>query len=174
MPMLELLLLRHAKSSWGVADIDDHERDLEPRGIRAAARIARYLADEELLPDLVLCSSSRRTRSTAALVFARFSQQPRVSVLPELYLATPERIAGCVRREGDGARRLMVIGHNPGLQSFALALAGEDGELRGQMAVKFPTAALARYRIDARDWQALRPGLAELKAFVVPRSLPGA
>ncbi len=80
MPRFALSLLRHAKSTWDDPALPDHERPLAPRGIKAAARISRYLTQEALIPDLVLCSDAVRTRATHALLFT------------PLEIATPETI----------------------------------------------------------------------------------
>ena len=69
MPRFALSLLRHAKSNWDDPTLPDHERPLSPRGIKAATRMSRYLADEALIPDLVVCSDAVRTRATLALLF---------------------------------------------------------------------------------------------------------
>ncbi len=66
--MLTLSLLRHAKSAWGDLELDDYERGLAPRGIKAAPQIGRHLRKEKLKPDLVLCSGAVRTRATLALI----------------------------------------------------------------------------------------------------------
>ena len=60
----QLLLLRHAKSSWRQADLEDHQRPLNKRGLAAAKRMGLYLAEAGLRPDRVLCSTALRTRET--------------------------------------------------------------------------------------------------------------
>ena len=100
MPRLALSLLRHAKSSWDDSTLPDHERPLNPRGIKAATRISRYLLEEGLLPDLVLSSDSVRARATAALLFTPLDRPPPAIVYTnDLYLADPDEILAVVRRE---------------------------------------------------------------------------
>ena len=60
----QLMLLRHAKAELGGPGMTDFERPLAGRGRKAAARMGRYLAENGLAPDLVLCSPARRTRET--------------------------------------------------------------------------------------------------------------
>ncbi len=67
---------------------------------------------------------------------------------------------------------MLLIGHNPGLQDLALALAGGgDAESLTRLRAKMPTAALATLAAPATRWRDLRPGGAALVAFVVPREL---
>jgi phosphohistidine phosphatase len=164
--MRTLLLLRHAKSSWDAAD--DHERTLAPRGVRAAALLGAYLAEEGRAPDLVLCSTARRAVETWQRVAAQLPKPPRVVLDAALYLAAPERILARVQRADDRVRRLLVVGHNPGFQELALELAGSAGAAR---IGKFPTCALAIFEIARGGWSELSPADASLAEFVRPVDL---
>jgi phosphohistidine phosphatase len=159
-----LALMRHAKSSWDDPAQADHERPLNPRGRRAATRMGRYLRDEGIVPDLVLCSSARRARQTLELL----SLGPRVdvSIEEELYGAGAEAMLARLRRIGDAVSSVLLVGHNPGTQELALALTDEDPRV-----VSFPTAALADLRLRSDTWADLGPGGATLHAFVMPRQL---
>jgi phosphohistidine phosphatase len=59
--MLELLVMRHAKSDWD-AGTDDHERPLAERGVKAARKVGRFLARAEMVPELVTRSRRGRRR----------------------------------------------------------------------------------------------------------------
>ena len=162
-----LLLIRHAKSSWDDAGLPDHERPLSARGRRSAALLGAYLRAEGLLPDVVLCSSSRRTRETLERL-AIDEAEPRVE--DELYGADHRELLERLRRLQD-AGAVALIGHNPGIHDFAVDLAGPDlGDGAVRLREKFPTGALARYEVDGA-WADLEPGRARLVAFVVPRDL---
>ena len=175
MRMPRLTLLRHAKSSWDVPDLSDHERQLTKRGTKAAKRIARYITENDLIPDLILCSDAIRTRATLALILACFDRPaPHTIVTEELYLAAPDDILRIIKRETGDARHVMVIGHNPGLHALALSLPGTGPvEALTQLAMKFPTAALAHISFDISDWAAVGPATGTLEHYVMPRSLPG-
>jgi phosphohistidine phosphatase len=159
-----LILLRHAKSSWTDPVLADHERPLNPRGRRAAARMGRYLREEGIVPDVVLCSSARRTRETLELL--GLDRPVDVAVEDELYGADADALLARLRRVGDAVASVLLIGHNPGTQELALVLTGDDERLDS-----FPTAALADLRLSAVTWADLRPGAATLQAFVLPRQL---
>ena len=169
--MPTLLLLRHAKSSWDRPGQADADRPLATRGRKAAPLIGAWLRRRDLLPDLVLCSTARRTRETSALVQAEWQHPVETRELEGLYLATPERILQILRSLAQAPERVLVLGHNPGLHSLALRLAGE-GEAADLDALgeKLPTGALAVLRF-AGSWADLAPGTARLDAFVRPREL---
>src|SRR4051812_49332739 len=91
--MRTLMLLRHAKSSWDDSALGDHERPLNKRGTRDGARIGKYMADNGLGPDLVLCSDAVRARATLTLLLPAFAgATPEVVFDPRLYLAEPPAI----------------------------------------------------------------------------------
>src|SRR3712207_852951 len=116
--MLELLLLRHAKSRWDRPEDEDHERDLAPRGLEAAARIGRLIQEQNLIPELALCSTATRARRTWALAAAAIGWEIRTRYIRELYLAAPDEILGLIRQQ-EGPKRLLLVGHNPGLHELA-------------------------------------------------------
>ena len=166
-----LYLLRHAKSSWDDPALSDHKRPLAPRGRRAAARIAAHLDREGIRPALILCSSSRRTRQTLELVAAALPDVP-AKVEADLYGAGEASLLRRAHRLPDSADSVMLVGHNPGLQDLALALAGGgDAQALARLRAKMPTAALATLAAPLTRWRDLRQGGAELVAFVVPREL---
>src|SRR5262245_3633053 len=119
--MLTLLLLRHGKSSWDDPALEDFDRPLSKRGIKASRLMGSYLGTEGPRPDLILCSSAARTRETLALVLEEMAgPPPKVQYEEGLYLATPTVLAGRLRRIPKGGRHVMLVGHNPGMQALAL------------------------------------------------------
>ena len=172
-----LLLLRHAKSSWSEPSLSDFERPLNKRGQKAAPCMGAYLRKQALMPELVLCSSARRAAETWELAEPALTNSETASVpakhLRSLYLAPPSRILTALRRLPDEIDRLLVIGHNPGMEHLALRLAGpgSKSQARSRLEAKFPTAALAEIHFDAQAWKQLEPGGGRLVRFVTPRDL---
>jgi phosphohistidine phosphatase len=162
--MRQLLLLRHAKSSWDDPDLDDFDRPLAERGLKAAKLMGRELAARDWLPDQVLVSSALRTRDTWRLVAAELPAHPRVAFAQPLYEASAADILGQIHKADRSSGCLMVVGHNPGLEDLAKQLAGPGSEAkaRKRLEEKFPTAALARFvfegdLLSARLTHCLRP-----------------
>ena len=167
--MKRIFVLRHAKSSWKVSGVPDHDRPLAPRGRRAGKAIARHLLEHGIEPELVLCSTARRARET----LDRLEPALRASVVrfePELYGAGAGTLLDRLRGVGDEVGSVLLIGHNPGMQMLALDLARTTDPFH-EIEAKFPTAGLATLEFAGPGWRALAPGSAELTAFVRPRDL---
>jgi phosphohistidine phosphatase len=168
--MLTLTLFRHAKSSWNHPALDDFDRPLAPRGEQAAPRMAAYLAEQGLAPDLVLCSAARRTRQTLALALPEWTAEPKIDYAEALYLASVPTLFGSIRATPAEVRHLMIIGHNPGIEMFArLAIGSGEAKARRALAAKFPTAAVAVITWDGESWADMQPGGGHLKLFMTPR-----
>lgn len=169
--MSTLFLLRHAKSSWDDPALPDHDRPLAPRGIKAARRMAGHMQSEGISPELVLCSSARRTRDTLALLEPALGRTVAVEIEDELYGAGPSDLIERLRRVDAELDAVMMIGHNPGLQDLAIELAGGgEAEALEELHEKFPTAALATLELTG-SWAALAPGAATMTGLVLPRRL---
>jgi phosphohistidine phosphatase len=175
MPDLELLLLRHAKAVLGEPGMADFDRPLAERGQKAAKLMGRYLAEHDLVPDLALCSPARRTMETWENA-ARELPKAELRVLDALYDFGDGSVQlHAIRQHGGSARRLLLVGHNPAIQSLALALAGHgETALRRRMLEKYPTAGLAVIGFPAARWPDVAEGKGHLQAFIRPRDLGGA
>ncbi len=170
--MRRLLLLRHAKSDPAAAGQRDKDRPLNARGRDAAALMGGYLERHRLAPDRALASTAVRTRETWILLAQALARPVAVEFDERLYAAPPEAILDVIRASPPAAQALIVVGHNPGLQALAAALAGAgDSAARRRMAEKFPTTALAVIDFAVDDWAALRPGRGRLAHFIDPRAL---
>lgn len=169
--MKTLLLLRHAKSDWSDPHLADLDRRLNKRGQQAAAMMARHLSTVDMKPDLVLCSHAVRTEQTLAALYAEAGDTLDARIEPALYLASPGTMLSLVRNAPDSVNRLMLIGHNPGMQQFALDLIGSGAEQDwGEVARKFPTAALAVITFEIDRWADVKPRRGRLAAFRRPRA----
>ncbi len=172
---MRLLLLRHAKSDWS-GKADDHARRLSARGKRMAPRTGAYIQAKSYDPKLVLCSTAERTKETLELVLPALARRPQIRYDRSLYLAEWPVLLAEIRALASKASPLMVVGHNPGLEQLAIALAlqaqsaAERGRLQ-KLAQKFPTAALAVLDFEIADWSGLKPGLGRLIDYVRPKDL---
>ena len=162
--MLELLILRHAKSSWANPGMKDHQRPLNERGRKAAARMGRLIRENDLVPDLILSSDSTRTKETVRLCSESSGFNGSIRFMNELYHASCESLLTAAQ-SAEEARRVLLVAHNPGMEDLV--------ELLGGTFEIFPTAALAYVRFEIDSWaDASGPLNAELINLWRPKNLP--
>lgn len=163
-----LILVRHAKSAWNDPSLVDHDRPLAPRGARALPRLRNHLASVPP-PELVLCSTSRRTADTLDGIRAALSRHARIEMEQALYEATVDTLLGRLHRVDSDIGCAIVIGHNPALQDLAMLLVDAgDPDMRAQVASKFPTAAAVTLALDG-TWADLGAGTVRLDDLFMPR-----
>ncbi|MHB8529811.1 MAG: SixA phosphatase family protein [Caulobacteraceae bacterium] len=147
--MDRLILFRHAKAEPRSADGEDVDRPLTRRGCEDAALMGRLVARERLSPDLALVSTAARALQTWTCARLAFPDAA-VEFREELYNASAEELASELDHVPDGAAKVMIIGHNPGLQELAVNLLIESGGPAAQIervSSHFSTATVASFRI---------------------------
>ena len=148
--MKTLLILRHAKASHDEG-YEDRERPLTKKGERMAKRIGELLAEESLIPNLILSSSAVRARQTAEMAAKHAKLKGALELLDDLYLAEPEAYVTALARRGAGHERLMVVGHNPGLEALVERVTGCSEHL--------PTGGLAVCSLPVESWAEVSHGV---------------
>ena len=143
--MKTLLILRHAKSSWGNASLSDFERPLNKRGKYDAPRMGKLLRQEDLIPDLIVSSAANRALTTARLVADEVDCPQPVVATRDFYHASPDEYIAYLQGVPDENQSVMVVGHNPGMEELVTQLGGGYEVM--------PTAALAQFELDIASWQ---------------------
>ena len=179
--MRRLMLLRHAKTETDAPSGRDQDRRLDDRGHRDAARMGEWIADHPPFPDTVLVSPAMRAKQTWELAWEAMKDRveaPEVELLPELYGADPGQLLETIRTSTIPAapkkqvKRLMLVGHNPGMHELALMLMGSgDAHGRKALADNLPTAGLAVFDFDVKDWDDVAYRRGRLVLFVSPKLL---
>jgi phosphohistidine phosphatase len=171
MGMHQLLLLRHAKSSWDEPKLPDRDRPLNKRGRNAAVAMRNMMRELGLVPDVVLVSPARRTQETLAAL-EPWDDTPVVEPLEKLYLASAPQLLEVLQDLTETVRSAMLVGHNPGMHELAALLIGQPvPEQARRVHDKFPTGALAEFAIRG-PWSELHAGSGQLVRFLTPRDLP--
>ena len=157
--MRELILLRHAHAEPAAAGQDDLSRSLDATGRAEAQAAGDWLREHGLRPDRVLCSSATRTRETLAALGDIGAGE--VYEDASIYDASPGTLAALADANRD-AERLLLVGHNPGLEQLAALMhSGQTGDYRGM-----PPGGIAvlRLPVDVN----IEPGIATLTQFWWP------
>ncbi len=168
----ELILLRHAKSEWKQSELADIDRPLSDRGKKNATKMGRWLKKHTLIPDLILVSSAQRAQQTLRRICSEFSTN--VVTVDALYLADLPTLLQTLS-ETPPAERVMIIGHNPGLETLFNFLNHEASQNihnteNTETVTLFPTCSLAHF-ILPQTWQTLEKGDGKLLQFIRPKDL---
>ena len=162
--MKTLLVLRHAKSSWEDDGLSDHQRPLSQRGKHDAPLMGTLLKKQELVPDLIISSSAKRAAKTAEAVAQSCGYENEVILTETLYASSPEDYVEVLNDLEFDYNRVMVVGHNPGLEELIEELTGEW--------VRMPTAALTQIELGIDQWADLElDESGDLKNIWTPREL---
>ena len=174
--MRRLLLLRHAKTEHDAPSGRDQDRRLDNRGRSDAAEIGGWIGRHPPFPDLVLVSHAIRAHQTWEIAWEAMKDlapEPVVELMPELYGAEPSELLHIIRSASQtDPKRLLLVGHNPGMHELALALAG-NGDAAGHAALadNLPTAGLVVFDFAIDDWEDVAFRRGRLMHFVSPKLL---
>jgi phosphohistidine phosphatase len=145
--MKNLLIMRHAKSSWKEDNIPDHERPLKKRGLKDAAEIGKILKNKELVPDKIISSNAVRAADTAAVVAEKCGFKKDVDFTDKLYMAEGSTIMDLIHKQPDSVKSLLIIGHNPGMEALVQVFSKKVESLA--------TANVACFQADIKSWKEL-------------------
>lgn len=174
--MKTIYLFRHAKSDWADGGLKDHERPLSERGKKAAPQMAAYIKAKKYKPDIILCSTARRTVETFDALKEALGDDVNVRFEDGIYLAEPHKLRERLTWLDDGLKSAMIIGHNPGMAQLAAQLTRspeetDEEKLHKRMREKFSTGALAVIKAPIKAWAELKEGRGRLTDFIRPKDL---
>ena len=165
--MLRLTLIRHANAEWKDASIADFDRPLNKRGLSEAEGIGKVLMEADVVPELLLASTSKRTQQTAETMGRMLGLAARrVKLLEQLYLAPAEVILSLAQGTGPKVHHLAIVGHNPGISELARNLAPADTPL-----AELSTGSACTLTFTARLWSNLHGPAAKAARYDPPTKL---
>lgn len=163
--MKTLLILRHAKSDWGNSQLSDHERPLNGRGNYDAPRMGAWLKQQGMVPELIISSAAVRALTTAELVATGCDFEGELRSTNDFYLAGPPTYIDILNQLPNNSDRVMVVGHNPGMESLLSLLTGKDRRMT--------TANVAVVQFAIESWRELTLfSDGRLAHFWRPKDLP--
>jgi phosphohistidine phosphatase len=161
--MKELIVVRHAKSSWDHAGSADHERPLLEKGKKRLRKIINYLKEQNVRPDFILTSSALRARETAKYIAMGLGvDRGLVKVDPALYHATAEDLLDQFDDLSDRFCTVMLVGHNPALTNFVNFFLVPSIDW-------LPTSGMVALQFKAERWDEIRNAPRSVRFVIFPK-----
>ncbi|XWN37175.1 MAG: histidine phosphatase family protein [Balneola sp.] len=166
--MKQILLLRHAKSSWDHPGLDDFDRPLAKRGLKDAPRMGKFLRKIGRTPELIISSNAQRAKETSKFAVEGMKKDESViSWNRDLYYGGVRDYLKAIQSSDDNFERIMLVGHNPKMEDTAGALIGSERASH----IRMPTAALVCVNTYASSWENVQWGGCELEWMMIPKVL---
>lgn len=149
--MKNLILIRHAKSSWETP-LRDIDRPLSQRGVTDAHLISD--ATSQIIPksNAVWCSPARRTKETA-MIFGQNLGWPldRIMYMDSLYTFDGYELTKVIKSRLNGYENVIVFGHNEAITEFVNTF----GDLYID---NVPTCGLVHIQFEVDNWSEIKKG----------------
>jgi len=169
--VLELFLMRHAKSDWSSFDRDDFNRKINSKGVMRTKIIGNYIKREKIKIDQILCSPSKRTKKTLEIIKKFIRNKPIISFVDDLYHLSHKSIFDIVLEQGL-EKSVLVISHEPKLSESLYDFTNDDSNKLFLSATnKFPTSGLFNLKFKSASWQEISRMKSEIVFFVRPLDL---
>ncbi|MGH1350182.1 MAG: SixA phosphatase family protein [Methyloligellaceae bacterium] len=170
--MLTLTLMRHANSGWGDEGQPDFDRTLDKRGRKDAPEMGAYMRQQNISPDLILCSAALRTRETYELLNTQANFSSEVRFMDELYLINEAQLMKLLYTFTDEFNHICVIAHNPGIHEMVVNLVSMGSmERLASLGSDFPTSSIVVFEFDIKCWSELMQRSGKVIAFSTPALL---
>ena len=170
--MLELYVMRHAKSSWDDLNLSDHERPLNTRGKKAAKKICEFFVKRKISFDLIVLSTSTRTKKTLKILQKKIDKPKKIIISKNLYLANENDIVLKIKEINENYKKVLLINHEPAITNLVNYLVkNKKNNLFKLINYKFPTAAFAKIVFDFNKWSLINSNTGILKNFIRPKDI---
>lgn len=158
-----LYLIRHAKSSWSF-DLTDHDRPLGKRGRKDVLKMGRYLAENQLAPEVFISSTASRALNTALFICDQMKvDEGNIRLEKKLFHAGSSEILSVIQ-SAPSCNRLALFGHNPGFTTCVNQLANEDID-------NVPTCGVVGISFNVSSWSEVKFGIGKMEFFYYPKGI---
>jgi len=144
--MKNLILVRHAKSSWNNSTISDFERPLNERGNNDKIMMGERLkARNENIQKVISSSAKRTAQTTNALAKAIDYSTSNIQFEDKMYHSSVSTMMQFINEVHNANDSVMMVAHNPGISLLCDYLCGDS--------IEFPTLCMVKITFDTDDWQ---------------------
>lgn len=158
--MLTLHILRHANTLSNSKTGEDFDRELSPKGLKQSEVLGSFLKLNNLKPEVIFCSSAKRTRQTLKEIQKVFKFENSIEFKDDLYLASMGEMFDTVSNLSS-KRDALIIGHNNGISDLITYLTDDYLDI--------PTCTFVSLSFDVKNWNEISKGLAKMDVYFSPK-----
>jgi phosphohistidine phosphatase len=165
MIMKTLYLVRHGKSSWENMMHQDYERPLLPKGVKRTKKVASFLSEKNVVPDLIISSHAVRAFETAKIIAGKLGYpQGKICVSEDLYFLGQRAMENLIFGLDDKVNSVMLVGHNPDMTNFANSFLVEQIDY-------MPTTGVVCVNFKTIHWTDIFLAAREILFIIRPRDI---
>ncbi len=158
----KLYIVRHAKAMDKAVDMTDAQRELSTTGLRQATHVGQYLKSEQMIPNVIICSTANRALTTATIIAEQLDISDDSLILKDtLYEASVRTLLQLVNVFQSGWKNVVLVAHNPGLHYFVEYITGDVLD-------KLGTGGVAEICFELDDWEMVSQNTGQLKSYYKP------
>lgn len=163
--MKTLYLVRHGKSSWENMSYQDYERPLLEKGIKRTRKVALFLKERNISPDLIVSSHAQRAYETAGIIAEKIHYPvDKIQIDKGLYFSGPEAMENLIFGLDDKYEEVMLVGHNPDMTNLANTFLTDKMDY-------LPTTGVVCVKFDTSTWTEIFSAPREISFVVTPKTL---
>lgn len=163
--MKTLYIVRHAKSSWDHPNLQDHDRPLLKKGEKRTLKIAKFLKEKKIKPNLIISSTAVRAYETAVIIAEQLNYPVKDIVKESIfYHADKSILLDYLFGLDDSINSVMVFGHNPGFTNFANIFLNETID-------NLPTSAVVCIKFVTQNWKKIMLVKRKTNFVIYPKML---
>ena len=168
--MLNLSLIRHARTDPDNSIHDDMNRPISLQGIDKTKKVCEFLKKKKISFDEVFCSPSKRTKETLYIIEKYLPNKSLVNYLDNLYHTSTTDIFDTVMLEAK--KKVLIVSHQPLLSnSINSFFIGSKNKYYYDAITSYNTSALFNVSFNCEKWQQILKSNAVLNFFVKPSEL---
>ena len=159
--MKKIYIVRHAKSSWKDMSLHDFDRPLNKRGKLNAPLMGKRLKKKNILPDIMLSSSSLRTKLTAQVIAKKIKYTKDIIFKDEMYESNAAFLHEMLTELDDENNSVFIFAHSSGLNMLAKDYVRFEENI--------PTCGIVEIEFDCEKWSEISAKNAKLISFDYPK-----
>lgn len=160
--MKTILLVRHAKASWGSFNQLDFDRSLNDDGVQQAVIMGRKMLAKSIGVEKIISSDALRAKQTAILLAQEINfKVSDIQFERNLYHAKPHIIESEILQISNTFSVAIIVCHNPGISDYI-------NHLVKNVLHDMPTCGVCMIQFETNNWRDITKAKCKLLWYGFP------